>query len=97
VRRAHGDRRIPKGPSQAERIRHRGPIWAEAIDRLGTSSMVTLSTPDPYDFTANSVLEVSSRISSLPVALGLVTPAQAFGADFVLSVPGCPRIDIPRS
>jgi short subunit dehydrogenase-like uncharacterized protein len=90
-------RSFPEGASRAERMRHRSTIWAEAIDSLGRSSKATLSTPDAYDFTANSALEVCSRISSLPVALGLVTPAQAFGADFVLSLPGCSRIDIPCS
>jgi short subunit dehydrogenase-like uncharacterized protein len=88
---------LPEGPSQAERIAHRGTIWAEAIDGSGRSSKASLSTPDGYDFAANSALEISARISSLPVALGLVTPSQAFGADFVLSLPGCSRTDIPPS
>jgi short subunit dehydrogenase-like uncharacterized protein len=87
-------RSFPEGPGKAERIGHRGTIWAEAIDRSGRSSKASLSTPDPYDFTANSVLEISSRISSLPAGLGLVTPSLAFGADFVLSLPGCSRMDI---
>jgi short subunit dehydrogenase-like uncharacterized protein len=90
-------RGFPEGPSQAERNGHRGTIWAEAIDRSGKSARASLSTHDPYDFTANSALEISSRISSLPVALGLVTPVQAFGPDFVLSLPGCSRRDIPSS
>jgi hypothetical protein len=62
---------------------------------LGRSSKAILSTPDPYDFTANSALEIPSRIASLPVSLGLVTLSQAFGLDFVLSLPGCSRKDIP--
>jgi short subunit dehydrogenase-like uncharacterized protein len=90
-------RSLPEGPSQAERSGHRSMIWAEAIDALGRSSRASLSTPDAYDFAANSALEIASRISSLPAALGLVTPFQAFGADFVLSLPGCSRTDIPSS
>jgi short subunit dehydrogenase-like uncharacterized protein len=90
-------RRLPEGPSQAERIGHRGTIWAKAIDGSGRTSKASLSTPDAYDFAANSALEISSRISSLPRALGLVTPFQAFGADFVLSLPGCSRTDVPSS
>jgi short subunit dehydrogenase-like uncharacterized protein len=90
-------RSLSEGPSPAERIGHRGTIWAEAIDRAGRSAAANLSTPDPYDFTANSALEISSRIRSLPTPLGLVTPSQAFGADFVLSLPGCSRMDIPSS
>jgi hypothetical protein len=41
--------------------------------------------------------EIASRIAALPNALGLVTPLQAFGADFVLTLPGCSRMDIPSS
>jgi short subunit dehydrogenase-like uncharacterized protein len=90
-------RSLPEGPSQAERTGHRSMIWVEATDCSGKSSKASLSAPDAYDFTANSVLEIASRISSLPAPLGLVTPTQAFGADFVLSLPGCVRTDIPSS
>src|SRR5262249_8058720 len=90
-------RRFPEGPSEAERNCRRSTIWAEAVDPLGRSFKAILSTPDVYDFAANSALEISSRIVSLPVPLGLVTPFQAFGADFVLSLPGCSRTDIPLS
>jgi short subunit dehydrogenase-like uncharacterized protein len=90
-------RRFPEGPSPTERMSHRGTIWAEARDVSGRSARASISTPDPYEFAANSALEISSRINSLPVALGLVTPFQAFGADFVLSLPGCSRRDIPSS
>jgi short subunit dehydrogenase-like uncharacterized protein len=88
---------LPEGPSQAERFGHRATVWAEAIDSLGRSARAGLSTPDAYDFTANSALEISSRIGALPVPLGLVTPSQGFGADFVLSLPGCSRMDLPSS
>ena len=90
-------RTLPEGPSQAERTGHRSMIWAQAIDGSGRSFKASLSTPDAYDFTANSALEIASRIASLPAALGLVTPFQAFGADFVLSLPGCSRTDISSS
>jgi short subunit dehydrogenase-like uncharacterized protein len=88
---------LPEGPSQAERNRHRATIWAEATDGSGEAFKASLSTPNAYDFAASSALEISSRISSLPVARGLVTPFQAFGADFVLSLPGCTRVDLPSS
>lgn len=87
----------PEGPSQAERISHRSTIWAEATDRSGESAKASLSTPDPYDFSADSALEIASRIGSLPAALGLVTPSQAFGAAFVLALSGCALTDIPST
>jgi short subunit dehydrogenase-like uncharacterized protein len=88
-------RSLPEGPSQVERIGHRSTVWAEAIDTSGGSSKAILFTPDHYDFTANSALEIASRITALPVPLGLVTPSQAFRPDFVLSLPGCSRTDLP--
>jgi short subunit dehydrogenase-like uncharacterized protein len=90
-------RRFPEGPSQAERLGHRATIWAEASDASGQSFRALLSTPDAYDFAANCALEIASRVGSLPAPLGLVTPAQAFGADFVLSLPGCSRTDVRLS
>lgn len=90
-------RRFPEGPSQTERKEHKSIIWAEAVDISGRSFRAKLYTPDPYDFAANSALEISSRIISLSVPLGLVAPFKAFGADFVLSLPGCSRMDIPSS
>jgi short subunit dehydrogenase-like uncharacterized protein len=90
-------RRLPEGPNQAQRRTQHSAIWAEATDSSGKSVKARLSTRDAYDFAANSALEISSRINALPVALGLVTPSQAFGADFVLSLPGCSRMDIPSS
>jgi short subunit dehydrogenase-like uncharacterized protein len=90
-------RHVAEGPGPTERSRHRSTIWAEATDACGASSRARLSTPDPYDFAANSALEVSIRTSSLPAPLGVVTPSQAFGADFVLSLPGCSRMDLPSS
>ena len=87
--------RLSRRAQPSQKIGHRATLWAEAVDHSGRSSEATLSTQDPYDFTANSALEISSRIGSLRVALGLVTPSQAFGADFVLSLPGCSRVDIP--
>lgn len=89
--------RRPEGPSGADRARHRSTIWVEATDDAGRSSRARLSTPDPYAFTAMSVLEISTRLGSLPAPLGLVTPSQAFGADFVLTIPGCSRVDVPSA
>ena len=89
--------KLPEGPSEADRVKHRSVAWAQATDASGRTATATLRTPDPYDFTANSALEIASRVNALPVARGLATPFQAFGADFVLSLPGCSRLDIPSS
>jgi uncharacterized membrane protein len=86
--------RFPEGPSQAHRKGHKSTIW---VDPVGRSFLPILSTPDAYEFAANSVLEIATRIAALPAALGLVTPLQAFGADFILSLPESCRVDIPSA
>jgi short subunit dehydrogenase-like uncharacterized protein len=86
-------RRAPEGPTEPERRRHRTTVWAEAVDRHGRRVRSALSTHDPYEFTANSVLEITRRIHALSTSLGVVTPSQAFGAEFALAVPGCSRVD----
>ncbi|MDQ2842987.1 MAG: saccharopine dehydrogenase NADP-binding domain-containing protein [Acidobacteriota bacterium] len=88
-------RMFPEGPSLSKRRAQKAMVWAESSDLSGKSFRASLFTPGAYDFAANSALEVASRIDSLPAPLGLVTPSQAFGADFVLSLPGCSRQDIP--
>ena len=88
-------RRAPEGPSELQRRRHRTTVWAEAVDDAGRRVRSALSTHDPYEFTANSVLEITNRIHALPAPLGVVTPSQAFGAEFALAIPGCCRVDVP--
>lgn len=88
-------RRAPEGPSAADRVGRHTRVWAEALDSAGRASQATVSTPDAYDFTAISALEIASRLARLPSPLGLVTASQAFGADFVLDIPGCSRTDVP--
>jgi short subunit dehydrogenase-like uncharacterized protein len=92
-------RRFPEGPNQHQRSGGGSTVWAEALSASGDFCSAILSTPNAYDFAANSALETALRISRLRAPLGLVTPFQAFGADFVLSLPGCFRTDIdsPRT
>jgi short subunit dehydrogenase-like uncharacterized protein len=87
-------RKFPEGPNQRQRRRGGSTILAKAINASGDSCAAILCTPNAYDFAANSALEIASRIRQLPAPLGLVTPFQAFGADFVLSLPECTRVDI---
>jgi short subunit dehydrogenase-like uncharacterized protein len=87
-------RHFPEGPTPAQRAGHGATIWAEATDASGTRFRSVLTTPNAYDFAASCALEVASRIGALPSPLGVVTPARAFGADFVLTLPGCARRDV---
>ena len=51
-----------------------------------------------FEVTRRSSLElVHPVITSLPAPLDLVAPFQVFGADLVLSLSGCSRVDAPPS
>jgi saccharopine dehydrogenase (NAD+, L-lysine-forming) len=46
----------------------------------------TLTGPNPYSLTADSVLRIMPRIRRLPT--GFQTPSRALGADFAASLDG---------
>jgi short subunit dehydrogenase-like uncharacterized protein len=69
-------------------------IWAKAANRENTVIAESwLETHEPYRFTAESTVYAVERVADYhPV--GAVTPALAFGADFVLDIPGTIRKDV---
>ncbi len=69
-------------------------VWARARNARGESAAVELGLAGTYPFTASSsVLAVERLLAGSHV--GALTPALAFGADFVLEVPGTTRADRP--
>jgi hypothetical protein len=81
-----------------ELARSSPPLAAHrACDTLRTARRYPGASGILINAGACSALEIARRIISLPRALGLVTPSWAFGADFVLSLPGCSREDFPTS
>ena len=85
--------RVIEGPNEEERRTDRSRIWVRAVDETGTSVEVLLETLGSYPFTAHAVVRAAERIVS-ERPRGLLTPAQAFGADFVLEIPGTVRRDV---
>ena len=85
------DQRIT-GPSEQVRNTAKTHIYARVSNQAGQTAEAWLETVEAYRFTAlaavravESVLENNLR--------GAFTPAQALGADFVLSIDGTKRID----
>jgi short subunit dehydrogenase-like uncharacterized protein len=90
------DRQLSRcpGPDAAARLASRTLAWARATDGRGRASQAWLEAPDGYTFTARSaVLAVERLLADRP--RGALTPALAFGADFVLGVGGTRRLDRP--
>jgi len=63
-------------------------LWGRVRDAQGNSAEATLETPEAYRFTVLAALACLERTSSRPIARGFSTPAQTFGPDLVLSIPG---------
>ncbi|HSR25571.1 MAG TPA: saccharopine dehydrogenase, partial [Candidatus Eisenbacteria bacterium] len=63
-------------------------VWAEASDGRGRTVVGTLTTPNGYAFTADSLVRVVERVLGGEVPAGARTPSGAHGAEFVLGLDG---------
>ena len=82
----------PRAP--AEDYRSFG--WARATGPDGATAEAVLQTGESYAFTATaSIRAVEKALTRSP--RGALSPAIAFGADFILTIPGTTRIDTFRA
>jgi short subunit dehydrogenase-like uncharacterized protein len=79
--------RLP-GPSAETRAKSQGQLWGQVTDAAGTTVTGTVTTLDPYDLTADSVVRIAQLLASGTVVPGAYTPSQAFGPDFVRELDG---------
>ncbi|MBI3549662.1 MAG: saccharopine dehydrogenase NADP-binding domain-containing protein [Elusimicrobia bacterium] len=83
-----GIERTVRGPTRAEREKHRYEIWAEAVDGSGRRAVRTAVTPNGYSVTADAALRAACRVLEGTIAPGAYAPSQAFGADFLSELVG---------
>ena len=76
----------PSGPSPRARATTRAEAWGEVRDASGASAAMTVTLPNVYDVTADSVVRGVGRISDVPP--GAHTPSQAFGAGYLSTLDG---------
>jgi short subunit dehydrogenase-like uncharacterized protein len=81
-----------KGPDQQTRETARSYVWARAEAADGNSVEAWLDTIEAYALTAVASVNAVERVLQGNIK-GAVTPATAFGPDFVLTVPGTKRLD----
>ncbi len=84
--------RTVTGPDEALRTSGRSYVWARATNDQGESVTAQLETLEGYQFTMVAGLNSVERLLAHPQS-GALTPALAFGADFVLDVPETRRVD----
>lgn len=84
----------PAGPSAAALDRTQSQVWGEATDAAGASVRARLSAATGYKLTALAAVRAAEKVAAGGIATGFVTPSKAFGADFVLEIPGSVREDL---
>ena len=80
--------RGPAGPDADQRAGSACCLWAEARDGAGQTVELRLRTPEAYELTTWTALELAQRAGRGELPLGFQTPARACGRDFVLQFPG---------
>jgi short subunit dehydrogenase-like uncharacterized protein len=80
------------GPTEQVRATGRTNIYARVSNESGQSAEAWLETIEAYRFTALAGVRVVERVLENDLC-GAFTPAQALGADFVLSIDGTTRQD----
>ncbi len=80
------------GPDEETRGSARAFVYARGTNEAGAWREAWLETGEVYDFTAKSSVRAVERLLAEPKS-GALTPSLAFGADFVLDIPGVHRFD----
>ena len=82
---------VVSGPSPDRRARSTTRLWGEVIGEDGERVAARMRTPDTYDLTARTAVEVARRTLAGDVESGFQTPAAAFGPEFPLEFAGVER------
>lgn len=77
-----------KGPDERTRASGESRLWGEARDAQGRTVAMRMRTPQGYALTVEAALASVARVLEGHVGVGALTPSKAFGADFVLTLPG---------
>ncbi len=81
-----------RGSTPDAQEHERAYVYARASDGKGKAAEAWLETPEAYKFTALSAIRaVEKTLAQQPI--GALTPALAFGADFVCEIEGTRRYD----
>ena len=84
----------PAGPAEATRMRGTSRLWGEATDRDGRRAVARITGPQSYTLTALTAVAAAEKVLAGGAISGFQTPSRAFGADFILEIPGVRREDV---
>lgn len=81
--------RRPAGPSEEKLEKGLGIVVAEARDASGKIAHTRLQTPNGYKLTYLAAVDIARRVLGGEWQPGFQTPSLAYGAHYVLTLPGC--------
>jgi short subunit dehydrogenase-like uncharacterized protein len=88
-------RMIPTGSTAEQRAKTRTAVWGEVADDQGHQAASRLHGPEAgVTWTALAALAVVQKVLAGHAPPGFQTPAQAYGAEFVLECEGVTREDV---
>ncbi len=79
---------LPEGPSPEERDAHRARAVVEITGADGDIHLAIIETVNGYTYTPLAAVEAARLVLADIRHAGFQTPAQVFGANFALSIPG---------
>jgi short subunit dehydrogenase-like uncharacterized protein len=81
-------RRFMGGPPDQAQEASGGSFWGRVWDAEGGSAEATLRTPEGYRLTVLTALASVEKVLDGQVGCGFLTASKAFGAEFILGIPG---------
>jgi short subunit dehydrogenase-like uncharacterized protein len=83
----------PPGPSDEERKAGKSCLWGEVADTAGHTAVSRMRGGEGYTLTALMALAIVQKVLAGQAPAGFQTPSRAYGADFVVEIPGIERSD----
>jgi short subunit dehydrogenase-like uncharacterized protein len=81
-----------KGPDAATRAAGASKLWGQVRNTAGDTKEILLDVAEGYQFTAHSSLACVKGVLEGQGINGTLTPAMAFGAEFVLGIEGSQQL-----
>lgn len=89
--------RGPAGPDAQERARGESRFFAEVRDDAGRCVRLRMTTPEGYEITSLTALELGRRAARGELPTGYQTPATACGPGFIREFPGVKLEELPAA
>lgn len=81
----------PAGPNDEQRSKATSLVWGQVRNVQGKTAMVRLSGPEGYTLTTHAALIIVKKILNGNFSPGYQTPANAYGENLVMEIPGVQR------